>query len=218
MPSAAPLAALLFTPSRASRFSLVSALCAAVLAGLTGCASPSSGGLVDKTLEMVGIKATDVPEETKALAVPQPKKLSLRVHAGEQLNTDTQKHSLSLVVKIYKLRSANAFLAAPYKSFGSPDTERIAFGSDVVEVRELVLTPGQRHEVMETMPTDATHLAVVALFRAPAEGRWRFAFNVKDAEKTGVTVGLHGCAMSVAAGMPEATPPEALRVAGVQCQ
>jgi type VI secretion system protein VasD len=139
------------------------------------------------------------------------------VHAGEQLNTDPQKRSLSIVVRIYKLRAANAFLAAPYKAFGSADAEKLAFGGDLLDVRELVLTPGQKHEVVETMPLESSHLAVVALFRAPAEGRWRFAFKTKEAEKSGVTLGLHGCAMSVAAGTPDDAQPETLRLAGVNC-
>jgi type VI secretion system protein VasD len=174
--------------------------------------------LIDKSLEAVGLRRPEVVEDLRAMQPSQPRKLTLRIHAGDQLNTDSQKRSLSLVVKIYKLKSANAFLATPYKSFGSSEAERAAFAGDLLEVRELVFTPGQRHEVVETLPLEASHLAVVALFRAPSEGRWRFAFNTKSAEKTGVTLGLHGCAMSVAAGVPEGVPPEALRVAGVQCQ
>lgn len=196
----------------------------ALAIGLGGCAtSPSGsgggGGLISSTLEMLGLKSPDIPPEVASAALPpQPKKLALRVHAGEQLNTDPQKRSLSIVVRIYKLRAANAFLAAPYKAFGNADAEKLAFGNDLIEVRELVLTPGQRHEVLETMPLESSHLAVVALFRAPAEGRWRFAFKVKDAEKSGVTLGLHGCAMSVAAGVPDGAAPEVLRLAGVNCQ
>lgn len=188
-----------------------------IAAGLAGCATSSSGGLADSTLEMFGLRKTEIPDEAKTAMTPQPKKISLRIHAGEQLNTDPQKRSLSIVVRIYKLRSANAFLATPYKSFGSAETEKPAFGGDLIDVRELVLTPGQRYEVLETMPLEAHHIGVVALFRAPSEGRWRFAFDSKQAEKTGVTVGVHGCAMSVAAGSPEGAPPETLRLAGVSC-
>jgi type VI secretion system protein VasD len=185
---------------------------------LGGCASKQGGGLVDKALEMVGLKKDDIPVDALPPVTPQPKKLLLRVHAGEQLNIDPAKRSLSVVVRVYKLRGANAFLAAPYQGFASPEAEKRAFGGELIEAREIVLTPGQRHEVVETMPPEATHLAVATLFRAPAERRWRFAFRVKDSEKSGVTVGVHGCAMSVAAGVPEDAAPEMLRLAGVNCQ
>ncbi|MFT3721566.1 type VI secretion system lipoprotein TssJ [Pseudorhodoferax sp.] len=192
----------------------------AACAGLAGCSGTLMAGAIGATMELAGLKKPDLPaaDVTAAMAaVPKPKKVSLRIHAGSQLNTDPQGRSLSLVVRLYKLKSANAFLAAPYKAFGSTEGERAAFGNDLVDVRELVLSPGQKHEVVETLPLEATHLAVAALFRAPAEGRWRFAFEAKDAEKTGITVGLHGCAMSVAAGTPEGAQPEMLRLAGVSC-
>ena len=203
-------------PSSFHGRSLLAVLAATTCVFLCGCAAPQ-GGVLDKSLEAIGLKKPDALDGLKAVPLPQPTKVMLRIHAGEQLNVDAQKRSLSLVVKVYKLRSANAFLAAPYKTFGSPEQERVAFGSDVLDVRELVLTPGQRHEVLETLPPDASHLAVVALFRAPAEGRWRFAFGAKGVEKSGITLGLHGCAISVATGSPDGTAPESLRVAGVQC-
>ena len=82
----------------------------------------------------------------------------------------------------------------------------------------MVLTPGQKSETVETMARSAPYLGVVALFRAPAQGRWRFAFDASSAEKKGVTLGVHGCALSVATGDPIDTPPEALRLAGVVCK
>lgn len=185
---------------------------------MSGCSSSGQPGLLDKSLEAIGLRKPEVPAELRAASTALPTKVMLRIHAGEQLNVDVQKRPLSVIVKVYKLKASQAFLMAPYKSFGAADSERLAFGTDVLESREIVLTPGQRHEVLETVPPEATHLAVVALFRAPADDRWRFAFATKSAERTGVTLGVHACAMSVAAGMPEGSAPEALRVAGVQCQ
>lgn len=192
------------------------AACSAVVLALEGCASP----LVTKSLEMVGLRApegsAELAEEARK-AAPQPKKVTLRIHAGEQLNTNAEMRSLSVVLRIYKLRRIEAFSAATYASFGNAQSEDKAFGADLVNVREVVLTPGQRHEVVETMPLDAAYLAVVALFRAPAEERWRFVFETGPAAKTGVTLGVHGCALSVAEGVPVGAPPESLRLAGTRC-
>lgn len=198
------------------------ALLALSIATLSGCVGTLGGVVLGKTLELVGLdlKKPDAvpPEASLALQQALPKKVSLRLHAGETLNTDSQRRSLSTVVRIYKLRNVNAFLAAPYEAMGTESSEKAAFGSDLLDVRELVLMPGQKHEVVETMPLEASHLAVTALFRAPAEDRWRFAFRVKESEKTGITVGIHGCALSVAAGVPDGAPPETLRLAGVNCR
>ena len=184
---------------------------------LAGCASgPANDGPIGKTMEFLGLKAPSTAEEVKAMA-PQLRKLTVRVHAGEQLNTDPQMRSLSVVMRVYKLRRPEAFLSAPYSTFGGSESEKKAFGDDVVDAREVVMRPGQRHEVVETMPLDAGYLAVVALFRAPAEGRWRFVFDAKQAEASGITLGLHACAISVSTGTPERAAPEMLRLAGARC-
>jgi type VI secretion system protein VasD len=192
-------------------------LAVVLLLGCAGCASP----LVQKGLELTGLVAPSVPPEAVEAAkanAPNEKKVTLRIHAGEQLNVNNELRSLSVVVRIYKLKRLEAFNQAPYSAFGQAASESSAFGSDLVEAREVVLTPGQRHEVIETLPPEASYLAVVTLFRKPADGRWRFAFETRAAAKTGVTLGVHGCAMSVAEGVPVGSPVEAVRLAGVSCR
>lgn len=195
----------------------IQALCASLSAVvlLGGCASTGGSSSLEKPLEWLGLKKPDPPAaELPAL----DRKVTLRIHAGEVLNTDTSARSLSTVVRIYKLKDVSTFLAAPMPVFKDASSEKATLGGDLVEVREVVLTPGQRYEVVETLPLTISHLGVVAQFRAPAEGRWRFAFSTKAAEKSGITLGVHGCAMSVAAGEPVNTAPELLRLAGVQCR
>jgi predicted component of type VI protein secretion system len=61
---------------------------------LTGCASTAGGdGVIGKSLEMLGLKAPQTVEEAKAMAPAPPPKVTLRLHAGDQLNTDEQMHS-----------------------------------------------------------------------------------------------------------------------------
>ena len=181
---------------------------------MVGCASSPGDSALSKPLEWFGLKGADVP----ASGLPAvERKATLRIHAGERLNTDSTGRSLSIVLRIYKLKDISAFLSAPPDSFQDAEAEQIAFGNDLVEAREVLLTPGQKYEVIETFPSTVSHLAVVALFRAPAAGRWRFAFPVQSAQKDGVTLGVHACAMSVSTGQPVDTPPEMRRLAGVQC-
>lgn len=181
---------------------------------LAGCASTAAGMLLDKGLEMAGIKPPPVPA---APPLHTERTVPLRIHAGDRLNTDASSRSLSVVVRLYRLEEANAFLSAPLSAFRDAASERAAFGGELIDVREVVLAPGQKHEVVEALPLDVAQLGVVALFRAPAEGRWRFAFNARAAEKTGITIGVHGCAMSVASGEPLNVAPELRRLAGVRC-
>jgi len=188
-------------------------------ASLSAC-STQGGGPVDKALEIVGLKTPPVVEQLPRELPVLPRKLPLRLHASEQLNTDTTGRSLAVVARVYKLRTSDAFMQAPYDAFASPSPDRNeAWARDVVEVREVVLAPGQRHEVVETLAPGTSHLAVVALFRSPAEQRWRFVFDAKGAAAgNGITVGLHACAMSVAEGPVVDAALETQRLAGVRCK
>ena len=177
---------------------------------------------MDKALEMVGLRTPPVLDQLPKEALVVPRKLALRLHAGEQLNTDSTGRSLAVVARVYKLRATESFMQAPYDAIAAASPDRNdGWNRDVVEVREVVLAPGQRHEVVETIAPGTSHLAVVALFRSPAEQRWRFVFDAKAAAATGangITVGLHACAMSVAEGPVIDAAIETQRLAGVHCK
>jgi type VI secretion system protein VasD len=201
----------------------VAVWCLVALA-VVGCAS---GGLVDRSLEFVGLKAPDNLDAAKENAasvkdglnkLPVNREVTLRIHAGQVLNTDPGGRALSVVTRIYKLRSTAQFSQATYAMFASNDSARTAFADDVISVDEVVLKPGQKHELVETLPLNVTSIAVVALFRSPDAQRWRFVFDTQAAAKTGITIGAHACALSVSEGEPVGAPPDALRLAGVQCR
>ncbi len=182
--------------------------------------TPPGEGLIDKTLGMVGLQKKEAtvaappvsPDLLKALS--SPTKIPLRIHASEQLNSGTTNRPLSLVVKIYKLKGHEAVMSAPYKAFTDKHYEH----EDVLSSRELVLLPGQRYEVEEAIPKNASHLAVVALFKSPGENRWRFVFDVNASAKEGLTLGAHQCALSVSQGETVGSPPETRRLAGTVCR
>lgn len=204
------------------------AACACALA-LAGCAA---GGIADKTLELVGLKtpappATEMPSapggELPTLNGQMPRmttqrRVALRIHAGQVLNTDASGRSLAVVVRIYSLRGTTQFSQATYAMFAAGTSDKPFTNSDVVSSKEVVLVPGQKYEMLEPLAAEATNLAVVALFRAPDSQRWRFVFDARSAAQTGITLGVHGCAMSVAVGEPVGAQSDSLRLAGVQCR
>jgi type VI secretion system protein VasD len=188
----------------------------------SGCATSGSGpepGLLDRALQAVGLSKPPLPELPPGDLPMLPRKVLLRLHAGDLLNTDPRGESLTLVTRVYKLKDSAAFMQATYASLQTATPARdAAFAQDIVEMREVVMNPGTRNEVIESMPPQAKYLAVVALYRAPAEGRWRFVFDTKAAVTTGVTLGLHACAMSVAQGQALDASQELQRLAGVECE
>ena len=181
---------------------------------LCGCGTVAD--MIGGGLERAGLKQPASVAEAKAM-VPITKDITLRIHAGDTLNVDANERPLSVVVRIYRLKDAEAFMNAPLPSFKDADAEKAAFGNELIAVREIVLTPRQKYEVIETLPLDVKFVGVVGLFRAPSQGRWRFAFDKDAAAKTGITLGAHACAFSVASGQAHKVAPELMRLAGARC-
>ena len=171
-------------------------------------AACGSNGIATTALEATGLrKPPELPDAQKP-----PRSVALRLHASPKLNVDKRGQPIALAVRLYKLRQKDAFEQAPYSTFLNPQAERESLGSDLVEVREIMLVPGQRYEVSEKVGREAAHLAVVALFQRPAEQRWRMAVAAADAERDGLNIGLHACALSVGGSSQAAT------LSSVRCQ
>jgi type VI secretion system protein VasD len=148
-------------------------------------------------LSAIGITVPEKPD------VPLPPRLaSITLDTAQDLNAGDDGKGLSVIFRLYKLKSQNAFLSAPYSTFGNPEKEKEAMGDDVVEARELTLTPGQTIKLKEMVARDAGYIGVVSLFRAPSPQRWRFAFTSDSAAKEGITIGVHRCAMTATSAAP----------------
>jgi|GEM_PF-263431 len=178
--------------------------------------SEGFGNMGDKALEVIGFKKPERPPEIPEAAKPA-RKMKLRISASESLNVDPKGNSLSLLVRVYKLRTPTAFLNAPYEIFGNSNKEKEVLADELIESREIVLLPGQDNQLNERWAREATHLGVVALFRAPAEQRWRYAFELESFQQgDGIVLGAHACSLSVASGTPVG-PGWALRKNPSEC-
>lgn len=180
---------------------------------LAGCGSlPLAAAEI--ALGALGVK---LPNDT--IRTPKLVQIPLHIETAKNMNSGTDGQGLSVILRIYKLKHQHAFLTMPYSTFGYPDREREALGTSLLEVSELILAPGLTLDLKEKMPTDAAYLGVVALFRSPASYRWRFAFSAADAEKSGVTLGVHACAMTATNIAPFGmTVAETALLSSVRCQ
>lgn len=99
--------------------------------------------------------------------------------------------------------------------------KRRHWATSLIASREITLTPGQRFENVEKVPKGAAYIAVAALFYAPAPQRWKYVFEVKEVEDTGIVLGAHACAMTVATGkivLPPGMPAfDPSRLGSLQC-
>ena len=178
------------------RAAAAAALTATLAAALAGCGTGAS--IAGAVLQIAGIqRPPELPDAQKP-----PRTVSIRLHAAPTLNGGDKGPPLALVARIYALRQAEAFERVSYAGFTNAHTERELLGADLLDVKEVLLIPGQRYEVKEKFSREAGYIGVVALFRGPDIQRWRAAFPAPDAEKAGITIGLSGCAMTVGEGTP----------------
>lgn len=176
------------------------------------------GGMADSALSAVGLKKPDVPDVPNVPDIALPDlKINWRIYASESLNVDEQGHALALVLRIYKLKSPDAFLQAPYDTFGDASKEKTALGDDLIAAREVQLVPGQHYETTDKIAREARYIGIVALYRNPLPGRWRYAFSTAQADKTGLHIGAHACAMSVQVGEAIGLPASAVRSVAAPC-
>lgn len=206
-----------FAPPRARRSTPLFHMLTATLAAfcVAGCASGGGvGKAFNRTLESVGLREIDHDERAGIRTIP------LRLYAGDNLNAGNGTRALATVVRVYHLRGSRRFGQATFDAFMDEASEQAALGNDLVQAREVVLTPGMREQFDERLSADTTHVAVVALFRAPASHRWRFAFDARQRgiERDGITVGLHACALTSGSGaLATEVPGDPSSLVGVRC-
>ena len=175
---------------------------------LSGCAGPIAavGSAASAALQVVGLSKPEIPDDQKP-----PREVRLHLQAGSNLNSDDKGREQAAVVRIYQLKDASSFWLAPYDAFVQPHRDRAMLGSNMIDVKELTLAPGQSYDVIEKVPRQVKALAVVTLFYSPAPQRWRIVFDAQESEKTGILVGIHSCAMTATRGsiLPSQAPGQA---------
>jgi type VI secretion system protein VasD len=166
---------------------------------LSGCSTVqiATDKLGEMALSAIGITVPEKPNVT----LP-PRTVMIRLDAAPDMNAGEDGKGLSVIVRLYKLKRQNAFLSTPYSTFGNPEKEKEAMGDDILEARELTLTPGQTINLKESVVRESGYVGMVSLFRTPSPQRWRFAFASADASSNGITIGIHRCAMTATS-----TPP-----------
>lgn len=184
---------------------------------LSGCAQVSAiqaaGAAVGAVLEATGITKKENVDLSKI-----NRDLPIKIFAGDQLNLTSNGKALSLVVKIYILRSPENLKTLTYQQITSTEGEKEALGEELVSVREIVLLPGKMYDGTLKVPGDATTIGVVGMFRAPYQSRWKLGFDSK-LSFDGITIGAHACALSASKGslVSDISPESARSLVGLQC-
>lgn len=173
------------------------------LVAVSGCGSTvgTVATVAKVALQVAGINTQELPESQKP-----PRKVSIALSVGSNLNADAKKQPLSALMRIYKLKETTSFLQAPLDVFVTPGRDKALLGDDLVESRDVTVIPSQDISWVESVARSAGAVGIVVLFHTPQPGRWRFAFDAIEAEKTGIVMGAHACALTVTRGTPLPPP------------
>lgn len=144
----------------------------------------------------IALGAVGIKSPGKMSGAPPMRVIDIQVEGASNLNAAKNEQGLATVMRLFKLKNPDSFLGMPYSSFGDAEKEKLAMGADLTEVREIILSPGKTLDFKEKVPGEVAYLGIVALFRSPFPQRWRFAFATEDAERSGITIGAHACALT----------------------
>jgi type VI secretion system protein VasD len=113
----------------------------------------------------------------------QVKTMNLDLISRSSLNISGGGQSLSTVVRIYQLKTPQAFEQLDYSQLQINDLD--ALKADLLGTTDVVLRPNANASISEPMNGDAQYVAVVAFFRDDGrESTWRLLVPKKKWKKT----------------------------------
>lgn len=132
---------------------------------------------------------------TRAIFIAKVKRMRLVISSRAELNRDDQGASLPVTIRVYQLKSAQAFEAATYPQL-LHDADTV-LKADLLRMSETVLAPSATVTLDAPMVDDAQAVGIVAFFREPDKAAWQLVIARDDWKHTDpVRVTVIGNAMT----------------------
>ena len=113
----------------------------------------------------------------------QIKTMNLDLVSRSSLNENGAGQSLSTVVRIYQLKTPQAFGQLDYAQLQTNDLD--ALKADLLATKDVVLRPDASASITEPMNSDAEYVGVVAFFRdAGKDSMWKLVVPKKQWKQT----------------------------------
>jgi type VI secretion system protein VasD len=140
--------------------------------GLLPFALPSLAGIL-ACVVLLAACGHDQPPPPQQPPTPctDPEAFGIRITAAGLINPGEHGEPLATVVRIYQLKRPEKLTGASFDDILDRDKE--ALGSDLCEVQEVTLSPGETIPRAVKRAPDAGFIAAVALYRRPKGNDWR---------------------------------------------
>lgn len=139
----------------------------------------------------------------------QVKTMNIDLTSRASLNKNGGGQSLSTVVRIYQLKTPQAFEQLSYAQFQADDLDGLK--ADLLATKDVVLRPDAAASVSEPMKEDAQYVGVVALFRDSGKSAvWKLIIPKKQWKATDpVKIVANDNVLELAGVEPEPAKPQA---------
>jgi type VI secretion system protein VasD len=107
--------------------------------------------------------------------VEAPVSFTLHVQATSDINPDSNGRASPVVVRVYQLRSGNAFQAAEF--FAIYDHDKQTLAADLMASNEYVLKPGEALDLVLKAEKDTHTIGVLAAFRDLRNSQWHSSYD-----------------------------------------
>ena len=102
---------------------------------------------------------------------PVVTKVELTLVAGPDANPDARGRASPLTVRVYTLKSGNAFSSADF--FSLFDKDQATLGAEMAQREEMLLRPGESKTLNMSLPADIQAIGILAAYRDLERSRWR---------------------------------------------
>ena len=132
---------------------------------------------------------------------PKPTEVRGSIQASAQLNPSVTKRPSPLLVRVYELKSANAFNSADFISLYQKDQAEL--GTEMVAREEMTLQPGESRPInKKTLSPETRFIAVFGAYRDLEHARWRAVVPVIAGKKQEVLIQADELSVSASVKQP----------------
>lgn len=132
---------------------------------------------------------------------PKPTEVRGSIQASPQMNPSVNKRPSPLLVRVYELKSTNAFNAADFISLYQKDQAEL--GSEMVAREEMTLQPGESRPInKKTLSPETRFIAVFGAYRDLEHARWRAVVPVALGKKQEILIQADELSVSASVKQP----------------
>ncbi|WP_416762649.1 type VI secretion system lipoprotein TssJ [Roseateles sp. So40a] len=131
----------------------------------------------------------------------KPTEVRGTITASAQLNPSVNKRPSPLLVRVYELKSANAFNSADFVSLYQKDQAEL--GTELVAREEMTLQPGESRTIAKkTLSPETRFIAVFGAYRDLEHARWRAVTPVAVGKKQEIVIQADELSVSASVKQP----------------